>query len=398
MWNVCFFLQKWKYLIEEKYLFFYTVSQFGAYLNLTTCTCLLSTYILNILLLFFIVALSGYVEDVGEIIKSSQSANTYFNIKLRTGKNETQRVRIMTHGVKRQMFADKKYAVQPIKLFNITQVSNGINFYNTNKGSRMTDEQLMDFPFNPDCQSLYTSVEELKSKSRGLYNVRGLFHWLSPANEVTVRSPSKVSTPTKKNVRDGVIVDASGSIPIAIWGNLISTMEENISLSFTDVTLKFFRCKKLETTHTTNISVCDDAPEIPTPDWQSLESNYKKDMKGSLSTIANPQVRNVVANIFYKCNSNTCSKKLTITPGSTTVRCQYCSRVMLVSTCEKSVHADIEFKLDETTYHLTIFDNVLIKTFPDLVLDDVEEHILLLNHFEVTFNAKKVITEIKLSK
>ena len=73
---------------------------------------------------------------------------------------------------------DKKEAVEPIKLFNISQVSNGVNFYNTNKGSQLVDEQVMDFKYNPD-SSVYINVEELKLKIRGAYNVRGLFHWLS---------------------------------------------------------------------------------------------------------------------------------------------------------------------------------------------------------------------------
>ena len=84
-------------------------------------------------------------------------------------------------------------------------------------------------------------------------------------------------------------------------------------------------------------------------------------------------------------------KKLTVTPGSKTVRCQYCRRVMLVSACKRSLHADIEFLLNETTYRLTIFDDVLSKVFPDTPLDDIEERILLLGDFEVTFNLIKAV-------
>ena len=58
-------------------------------------------------------------------------------------------------------YVDKKEAVEQIKLFNIFQVSNGVNFYNTNKGSQLVDEQVMDFKYNPD-SSVYRNVEELK--------------------------------------------------------------------------------------------------------------------------------------------------------------------------------------------------------------------------------------------
>ena len=56
-----------------------------------------------------------------------------------------------------------------------------------------------------------------------------------------------------------------------------------------------------------------------------------------------------------------------------------------------SLHADIEFLLNETTYRLTIFDDVLSKVFPDTPLDDIEERILLLGNFEVTFNLIKAV-------
>ena len=56
---------------------------------------------------------------------------------------------------------DKKEAVEQIKLFNISQVSNGVNFYNTNKRSQLVDEQVMDFKYNPDF-SVHRNVEELK--------------------------------------------------------------------------------------------------------------------------------------------------------------------------------------------------------------------------------------------
>ena len=64
---------------------------------------------------------------------------------------------------------------------------------------------------------------------------------------------------------------------------------------------------------------------------------------------------------------------------------------MLVSTCKISLHADIEFLVNETTYRLTIFDNVLSKVFPDTPLDDIEERIVLLDDFEVTFNLIKAV-------
>ena len=117
----------------------------------------------------------------------------------------------------------------------------------------------------------------------------------------------------------------------------------------------------------------------------------EKEMKGNLSSITNPQVCSVIANQYYKCNSSICSKNLTVTPGSKTARCQYCRRVMLVSACKRSLHADIEFLLNETTYRLTIFDDVLSKVFPDTPLDDTEERILLLDDFEVTFNLIKAV-------
>ena len=139
--------------------------------------------------------------------------------------------------------------------------------------------------------------------------------------------------------------------------------------------------------NTTTVAACDDTLEIAEPDLEDCET----DMKGNFSSITNPQVCSVIANQYYKCNSSICSKKLTVTPGSKTVRSQYCRRVMLVSACKRSLHADIEFIVNKTTYRLAIFDNVLSKVFPDTPLDDIEERILLLDDFEVTFNSIKAV-------
>ena len=86
----------------------------------------------------------------------------------------------------------------------------------------MVDEQVMDFKYNPD-SSVYINVEELKLKIRGAYNVRGLFHWLShKKSQLNLHQKSQ----HEKSVRDGlIIVDNSGAIHIAIWGDLISNIE-----------------------------------------------------------------------------------------------------------------------------------------------------------------------------
>lgn len=65
---------------------------------------------------------TGYIQAVQEVQKSKSTQNLYFDIQLKTGKDETHSVRIMVQrgeSSKCQVFLNKLQSQQPITLSNL---------------------------------------------------------------------------------------------------------------------------------------------------------------------------------------------------------------------------------------------------------------------------------------
>ena len=222
-------------------------------------------------------------------------------------------------------------------------------------------------------------------------------HWISEEKSIDMKQKyGKVSTPTKRKKRDALISDATGYLPISIWEEQLTAVKENEVLIITDVKPRFYLCKRLETSVNSKITVTKADDTDVTPDWDELKANYNQMLKKGSSVLVNPKVLSVIVNEYYKCNQAQCGKRLGVVPGKASTRCQYCKRLIDLEECEKSRHANVTFRdAEKSTYDLTIFTNVLNNFFEGhLKVEDLEEKILFLKDVTVTFNSKKVVTEI----
>ena len=83
-----------------------------------------------------------YVHEVTDVLTSKETGNKYFDVRLKASGKTTDIIRVMTKqnpSIKIQLFKDKKFASQPVKLTNVTKVASGTLFFNSNRGSRIED-------------------------------------------------------------------------------------------------------------------------------------------------------------------------------------------------------------------------------------------------------------------
>ena len=339
---------------------------------------------------YFCLDVSGYVEEIGDITKSASSTNTYFNIKIRVQPETSESVRVMENQAsRRQLFADKKEAHQPICLRNVNTADSGVIFFNSNSGSLLYDDNSVNFTFNPES---HCSIASLLDKTRGTFTIKGRMKWLSEPKSCNTTSKGKISSPIKRTVREGLFTDKSGFLPISVWQEHIPSIDETKTMTITNVGVRFFKCKHLDVSRDSKISVLEENVSDEEPDWKMLEGQYAELLKKGSSFLSSPKVMNAIVHVYKKCNNASCNKKLTTIPGKQTARCLHCKRAMLLKDCIQSSHANVLFEHEGSTYDLTIFHDVLKAYFQGDDVMDFEEKLLLLKDVKITYNNKKVVT------
>ena len=110
-----------------------------------------------------------------------------------------------------------------------------------------------------------------------------------------------------------------------------------------DVAIKHFNGIKLYTDETI-ITIDLNSGEYPIDNWDEIQSHYDEGMLPK--KLVNPGIQYVFIYQYPICNKNACRWKLNTLPGMKAVRCDFCNRLMFISQCLESVHADVEVKCD----------------------------------------------------
>ena len=129
---------------------------------------------------------------------------------------------MLNSAVKRQLFTNKKDAVQPVTLNNVNLLPNGSAFFNSNADSRIMDASYITFKANnQDHLKLIT----LSNKKSGRFTITGYVKWTDEVKQVETRGipdPLGASSSTAgpmRRVGDGIIADDSNSFPFSAWEN-----------------------------------------------------------------------------------------------------------------------------------------------------------------------------------
>ena len=308
---------------------------------------------------------TGYVHEVTDVLTSKESRNKYFDVRLKTSGTTTDTISVMTKqnpNIKIQLFKDKKFDSQPVKLTNVTQVANGTLFFNSNCGGRIEDVSAVTFKNTPveDLQLI-----DIKDKFSGTFTVKGCIKWLNDAIQPSASAGL---------VRDAMLADGMHHIPMSIWKDTIDLVEEGKYYKFTNVAAKYFFDQKLCTRESTEVIVLEDG-DAPTINWEIIDLNPPQvtPKKATLMTLHSPDILSVKLNLYPICIRSNCSKKITVLPGDEVVQCKDCGRSMLLEKCKRGFDSTIEFEHDSKEINLTVFPDTLGKYLNEDVVEKYKD-------------------------
>ena len=315
-------------------------------------------------------------------VKQSQaSSNLYFDVKVQTANQESKIVKVMHQkgdGCKRHNFVDKMNAQQPVKISNLSVTASGTMFFNKGAGIQDLPSHTITFQYEVQDPFEVTMVNSLMKSTTGNFNVRGSIKWKGEAH-----IPSEKTT---QFVRDATLTDTSGSIPLSIWGEHITAVEEGNFYTFTECKLWHFYGKCLTTTKSTTVSAAEE---------QDLTKVKQQEVQ---NWICCPEILNVAVSPFLTCNNKDCKKKITSPPGSNIAKCLNCNRSMLIKNCYVDMTVSLNLEKDGKVFPVTAFPKVVSAFLQEDIFnyrEDTEpliEKLLLLDSvdFQLSQNGKLV--------
>lgn len=286
--------------------------------------------------------LIGYIQHVTNDQQSKASSNLYYDATVQISTDEFKVVRVMHQrgeGSKRQLFVDKMHSQQPVKLSNLQSASSGTIFFNKGASIENIPSHKVNFTFSPKQACEVTKIDTLIKYNSGTFNVSGRITWKGPAQH-----PKEAST---KLVRDAVLTDSTGSLPLSVWENQIDAIQDGQFYNLTQCRLRHYYGKCLSTSKSTTVT------EAEAQDVTSRNDNKL------VNWVCCPEILNAGANVFLACNTKDCRKKVNNAPGSKVVKCNSCSRSMLVKNCFVDMSVNMEIEKDGKVFSVTAFPKVL---------------------------------------
>ena len=238
------------------------------------------------------------MQQVNGNRKSEHGSNHYFDLYLQISEEDNQLIRVMTNGMddiaKNQLFRDKQQAEQPITISNLRIASSGMVFMHNN--TVIKDVPTMSVPFKyvlPAALPVTSIADIIRSKKQGdTITVSGTVKW-----EGEPKTPNN----TKRQVRDGKLIDSSGVIDISVWEDHILHIKEGEFFQISNCKVKHFYGKKLSTSPETVI--------LPAEQQNITDANLKT--AALKPRLCCPEIQNVVIDIHAICNTKGCKTRIT---------------------------------------------------------------------------------------
>ena len=326
----------------------------------------------------------GYVENVGEYTRSQRnSTNRYFMVKIRTSLTTSESIKVMDNkNQKRQLFMDKLNSHQGIILNNVGVTEDGCNFFNGND-TYVVDTDRISFKYQEN--KVVLTVSELKSRTKGTFNIMGTVKWLSESRQQLLRS-GRTGT-----LREGVFLDDSGHMPITVWGqNLIGQIQEGKKVTISDVNVRFFIVRRLETAPGSELLAETELQgEVV---WDDIVQEHNRETNTGIEVMKKPSLIKIAVQEYHTCANDSCKKRLEVCPGVKSVKCRFCNYKMPVIRCKRSMHANVTFKTTSTV-EVTMFANMLNKygDLEKITAPEMEDLIIEKDLADISYNKKKIV-------
>ncbi|KAJ8310691.1 hypothetical protein KUTeg_012556 [Tegillarca granosa] len=183
------------------------------------------------------------------------------------------------------------------------------------------------------------------------------------------------------------VADATGSIQLAIWKDMVDTFQKEQSIKFSDVSVRLFsNTKSLTTTMTSKATTLDDIGKVK--NQINVDDELLK--VGKFNTLCFTAISNV----------QTAKEKLQ-NQQMKNFRCPNCHMKQLTAELHKNIYANLNFMSHGSVEKLTMFNSTLA-TFLTVcnkskLLDDIdglEEFLLEIENVKIKYSKDKIIQRI----
>ena len=199
-----------------------------------------------------------------------------------------------TSAKKRTLFVNKCEIKSPVKFKGLSPSKSGITFFNSNTGSRFEDLQTLPFAY---VDTVSTNIENIDPNGTSSITVIGEVKWNAEQREVFVGEKK-----LKRIVRDATLGDNTGTFPLSVWGDLVSTLSEEKTYNITNLVVGHFNGPKLGTTAGTIITPVSDTVNV---NWGNVANATAAFQEVKLAEIVS-----VRFNSYIRCINQSCKKKL----------------------------------------------------------------------------------------
>ena len=296
-----------------------------------------------------------------------------------------------------------KYIKKAVTVSNLSKSDKDtIYFYNHLYKSQVVGITKLDFKIT-DVDS--TSIKEIQDQPDNdlFYNVTGCFRWRGESEQ----TPQNALRSPNKKFRNGVIHDGKSFLPITVWEQHISILQDDVCYVFENLKTRTYYQLKLTTTTSTNITKSN-AILSSSINWTTCEmTDFKKEestaFQSQFPTWCCPDVKLVSMEIFPACSNEDCKKKMEIDENEEKQKCQHC----LFKQKKKDLELQAIFnivvaqKKNGPKETLTVFPEVLNSYFgkSDIIAEYVkkqgalEDLILDIEDADFTFSASTKIVK-----
>ena len=194
--------------------------------------------------------LHGYIVKFGK--DESKAGNKYIDVTLRTSMDDYTTIRIMKNtnpNITIAYLDELKNGSNPLHFANLSVSTNGVYFFNSYRKSTIQISHQVNFV--NDCTDL--TIASIKEKNDGIFDVSGCIRWVG----------DKMTTTNGNVLREGLIIDQTGNMPITVWKEQIPIICEKQWYHITDVIIKNYFGSKLSTTRRSKISAINTDKIIP---------------------------------------------------------------------------------------------------------------------------------------
>ena len=321
--------------------------------------------------------MAGYVSFVSPQRVSGKN-NPYFDVKINVAENECKQIRVMANSnTKRSLFLEKQESRGPVAISGLSPSKSGLIFFNSNSGTRLVDSSALGFKYTE--LSTMTISSLTTASINQTYDFKAQICWVQKSRRVACGENKDIMN----DVRDAVIADGTGNIQLSVWGSeLIAEIADKTTYLFTNIVLQNNFGRKMATTGATTVT----AVEKIKIDWDCVDS-VKCD-----ETVCCPDVLSVKLSTFLTCVNIDCKRKVMPYAGETTVTCTnpVCRRKMLLKRCRKSYNCELTFEKNDRQFTITLFPKVIENFFGECNIELLEEKLLLLENFDITFTKRRI--------